>query len=394
MTTNKTIKNQAVIPSAALNRALSFASRGAGKEGIYEMMQVTTKNDSLTVHCFNGTMGVAVQTAVEDQGIGIEAVVNAQALVSQISNMSGAITLSQDTRRGLKIECDTVSVSLKGTQSGELPALEDDSFKEVCVISGEALINALQVSVSAETEAKRPELNAVWFDISANRLTTIAADGNQAALHTALVENGQPATFLLPLVFVHWMRNVPATSKVTIKENPNRIVVVAVDGNVTMTMATPKGPHQQFPALRGAFENVFAPGKGSRFTMDASAFYKAVCQIKALDAKFIALFSDKGNLCMRAKGESGKFHGVVGATNAEVSIFLLPKVVAGGVSLLDTPEVIYTGARAPLGVTEGALQFIFMPLAVAEEKEEETPSQENETEEQPIAVEIAQPVTA
>jgi hypothetical protein len=110
-------KNQALMPATALSRALSFVSRGAGRDGLYEMMQVDVKNGTLTVHCFNGTMGVSVQTVVEDQGAGIDAMVNAQAFVSLVSNMNGAVTMSQEARKGLKVECDSVSVSLKGTQS-------------------------------------------------------------------------------------------------------------------------------------------------------------------------------------------------------------------------------------------------------------------------------------
>lgn len=92
-------KNQAVIPSAALSRALNVVSRGAGKDGLYEMMQVDVKNGCLTVQCFNGMMGVSVQTAVEDQGSGIDAMINAQALVSLVSNMSGAVTIFQEVRK-------------------------------------------------------------------------------------------------------------------------------------------------------------------------------------------------------------------------------------------------------------------------------------------------------
>ena len=130
-------KNQAVIPAAALSRALNVVSRGAGKDGLYEMMQVDVKNSTLTVQCFNGIMGVSVQTAVEDQGSGMDAMINAQALVSLVSNMSGAVTISQETRKGLRVECESVSVTLKGTQAGTLPELEDGKAKDVCSMSGE-----------------------------------------------------------------------------------------------------------------------------------------------------------------------------------------------------------------------------------------------------------------
>ena len=117
-------KNQAVIPASALSRVLTVVSRGAGRDGLYEMVQVDVRDGTLTAQCFNGTMGVSVQTAVEDHGSGIGAMVNAQAFVSLASSMNCAATLTQEARKGLKVECDSVSVSLKGTQTGELPGLD------------------------------------------------------------------------------------------------------------------------------------------------------------------------------------------------------------------------------------------------------------------------------
>jgi DNA polymerase III sliding clamp (beta) subunit (PCNA family) len=251
-------KNQAVIPATALSRALSTVSRGAGRDGLYEMLQVNVKNGTLTVKCFNGTMGVSVQTALEDQGSGIEAMVNAQAFVSLISNMKGPVTVTQEARKGLKVVCDSVSVSLKGTQAGDLPGLEEETAKEVCTMTGEALMNVLQVSVSAYPDDRNPILKGVLFDVAAERLITMAADGIQGSTCEATIERGAPTKFLLPLTFVHWMRNIPSGAKVTLKESKNRILVIAGDGNVTITMASPKGQHQNYPTLQSIFDSLFA----------------------------------------------------------------------------------------------------------------------------------------
>lgn len=282
-------------------------------------------------------------------------------------------------------------MSLKGTQAGTLPELEDGKAKDVCSMSGEALIGALQVAVSAHTDDKSPVLNGVLFEVFAERLTTMAADGIQGAMCEAIIENGEPTKFLLPLAFVHWMRNISAGAKVTIKESKNRIMVVAVDGNNTITMASPKGQHQNYPALQTIFNGVFAEDKGVRFSMQASAFYGAARHVKALDAQSVYLFTENGNLCASAKGDLGKFRSVVGSTNEELSIHPNPNVISNRVSLLEAPEVIYNGPKAPLGVVEGALRFVFMPLVVPDEKETET---ESGSEADPIAVEVAEPVPA
>lgn len=382
------IKIQAVIPSAALSRALNIVSRGAGRDGLYEMMQVDIQNGSLTVQCFNGAMGVSVQTAVEDQGSGINAMINAQAFVSLVSNMSGAVTIGQDARKGLKVECESVSVTLKGTQVGTLPELEDSTARQVCSLSGENLIKILQVAVSAHNDPVNP-LSSVLFDISSERMTTMAADGTQGAMSEAIIEKGEPTRFLLPLAFVHWMRNIPSGSIVTLKESQNRILLVAVDGNNTIMMSTPKGQHQQYPNLRAIFDNVFANSNSMRFALEATAFYKAARQVKALGATSVHLFTENGNLCTSARGDVGKFRSIVGASSTEVSIHLNPNVISNGISLLETPEVIYSGSKAPLGVMEGALRFVFMPLIVADDKETEA-----ESEPEAIAVDVTEPVLA
>ncbi len=383
-------KNQAVIPATALSRALSTVSRGAGREGLYEMVQVDIRNGVLTVKWFNGTMGISVQAPAEDQGSGIEAMVNAQAFVSLVSNMNGAVTVLQEARKGLKVECESVSVSLKGTQAGDLPELEEETAKEVCTMTGEAMIHALQVSVSAYPVDRNPILNGVLCGVSAERLITVAADGIQGSTCETIREHGEPTSCLLPLTFVHWMRNIPSGARVTIKESKNRILVIAGDGNVTITMALPKGQHQNYPALGSIFNTVFAEDKGVRFSLEASAFYGAARHVKALGGQSVHLFSENGNLCASAKGDLGKFRSVVGSTNQEVSIHLNPSVIANSVSLLEAPEMIYNGSKAPLGAVEGALRFIFMPLIIPDDRDREQDGSESA----PVPVEVAEPVAA
>ena len=206
----------------------------------------------------------------------------------------------------------------------------------------------------------------------------------------AIIERAEPTRFLLPLTFVHWMRNIPSGANVTIRESKNRIHVTAVDGSLTITMASPKGQHQNYPALQTIFETIFTGDKGIRFSMEASAFYGAARHVKALGGQSVHLFSENGNLCASARGDLGKFRSVVGSTNAEVSIHLNPGVISSSVALLDTPEMIYNGSKAPLGAMEGALRFIFMPLIVPDTTEAEM----EESEAEAVAVEIAEPVPA
>ena len=108
--------NKGTLPSTALSRALNVVGRASGKiDPSYEMVQLEVKNGKLTGRCFNGTMGILASIPVADQGSGFDAIVNAQAFASLAGSMNGPITLTPEGRKGLKVECGSVSVTLNST---------------------------------------------------------------------------------------------------------------------------------------------------------------------------------------------------------------------------------------------------------------------------------------
>jgi hypothetical protein len=117
------ISNKGILHSTALGRALNAVGRASGRIDLsYEMVQMEVKNGRLTMRCFNGTMGILASIPVEDLGNGFEAIVSAQAIASLVGSMNGPVTLTPEGRKGLKVECGSVSVTLKGT-SKALPEL-------------------------------------------------------------------------------------------------------------------------------------------------------------------------------------------------------------------------------------------------------------------------------
>src|SRR5262249_47291202 len=143
---------------------------------------------------------------------------------------------------------------------------------------------------------------------------------------------GEPTTFLLPLPFVSWMRTIPAKAAVTILESPNRIVVTAVEDNSTISMTTPKGEHQKFPALSSIFDGIFN-SSGVSFSVEAAALHHAARQVKALGGDTIALYTNGNNLCLRAKTDMAGYDNTIGTVNGEINIYLASGFVADGMSL-------------------------------------------------------------
>lgn len=374
------ISNKGILPSAALSRALNMVGRGSGKiDAAYEMVQLEIKSGKLSVRCFNGTMGILASVPVEDQGNGFDATVNAQAFASLVSSMNGPITLAPDGRKGLRVECGSVSVTLKGSTK-TLPEFSDPQGKQVLKLLGHDLLELLQVGSSAATD---PMLvfSSVLLDISASETSSWATDSFRAATCVKPI-GGDPTSFLLPLAFVSWMRTIPAKATVTISESPNRIVVTSVDERNTISMTTPKGERQKFPALSSIFDTVFNTS-GTLFSVEAAVLNQAARQVKALGGDTIGLYSEGNHLCLRAKTDTAGYNNTLGAINGEINIFLGSGFVADGMALFETPELLFTGTKSPLAVKEGCLRVLFMPKNVAEVvlKDEDA--------EQPVSAEAA-----
>ena len=261
------ISNKGILPSAALSRALNIVGRATGKsDPSYEMVQVDVKDGKLTIRCFNGTMGILASIPVEDQGNGFDAIVNAQAFASLVGSMNGPVTLIPEGRKGLKVECGSVSATLSGTTK-VLPEFSDPQATQVLKLSGQDLLELLRVGNSAATD---PMLvfSSVLLDISSSETSSWATDSFRAGT-CVLPLGGEPTSFLLPVIFVSWMRTIPTKASVTISESPNRIVVTAVEDNSTISMTTPKGEHQKFPALSSIFDSMFG-SSGVLFSIEAS----------------------------------------------------------------------------------------------------------------------------
>jgi DNA polymerase III sliding clamp (beta) subunit (PCNA family) len=383
---------QATVSSTALNRLLHAASRAGSRSApIYEMVQLAVRKGTLYAKCFNGAMGISAQTSVENQGAGFEALVNVQTLASLVSAMNGPIELIPEPNKGLRIECGTANAKLTGLEDA-LPQIDDPKAKSICTLSGEALSSVLRVSACAAGDTAL-HLNGVFVDVSASKITTWTADGVRAAACETAIEGGTPARFLLPLAFVSWLQLFATKATVVLKESGSRIIVTARDGeNGMLTMSSPKGEHQNFPHanLETIFDKTFSNEEAVRVMVDANLVNLAVRQVKAFGSPHFSLHTEGNNLCvMSAATSMGQYHNVVGNAGETLSIYLHPHIT-DGLALLETPEVVFTGARGPLGLQEGLLRMVFMPMIV-EEPISRAEAEPEETE-APIAVEV--PVAA
>jgi hypothetical protein len=114
----------------------------------------------------------------------------------------------------------------------------------------------------------------------------------------------------------------------------------------------------------------------------------AARQVKALGGDTIALYTDGSNLCMRAKTDTAGYKNTLGTVHGEINIFLASGFVADGMSLFETPELLFTGTKSPLAAKEGNLRVLFMPKNVDEKvAAAEEPEQPGTTEPESVAVE-------
>ena len=78
----------------------------------------------------------------------------------------------------------------------------------------------------------------------------------------------------------------------------------------------------------------------------------------------MALYTEGNNLCLRAKTDTAGYKNTLGSINGEVNIYLASGFVADGMSLFETPELLFIGTKSPLAVREGNLRVLFMPKNV------------------------------
>ena len=379
-----TKSNNSAVPSASLAKALGTVVRASGKDP-YQMVHIQSENGRLSVRCFNGLMGILAVIAAEDKGNAFDATIDAQAFASLVSSMNGAITLSPSGRNGLQVQSGSVDVTLKGIHK-TLPEFEDEGAKKVLTINGQDLLDLFRVGSCAATDVTLAYA-AVLMDISSGETSSWATDSFRAATCVKAV-GGETANILLPLTLVNWMRSISPRAVVTVKSSENRVTFEADDGGNIIKITSPINEASKYPALSRIFDAMFATN-GIKFTLDAGTMGKAARQAKTLGADTVALHTDNGNLCLRAKSQTASYNNTIGRVDGEIAIFLDPQFLGEGMGLfVDSPEVLYLDTKKPLCAREGDLRILFMPKNPPVEKKVEEAQPLEAT---PVAVSVDQP---
>ncbi len=355
--------NYSSVPSASLAKALSTVVRASGKDP-YQMVHVQAENGKLSVRCFNGLMGILAIIAAEDKGNAFDATIDAQAFASQ----SGS-----------------VDVTLKGINK-TLAEFEDKDSKKVLTVNGQDLLDLLRVGSCAASDVILAYA-AVLVNVSSGETSSWATDSFRAATCVKAI-GGETANILLPLTVVNWMRAISPRAIVTIKSSEKRVTFEADDSGNVVKITSPVNDASKYPALSKVFDAMFA-ASGVKFTLDAATMSKAARQAKTLGADTVALHTDNGNICLRAKSQTASYTNTISKIDGEIAIFLDPQFLGEGMGLFaDSPEVLFLDTKKPLCAKEGDLRILFMPKnPPAEKKVEEAEA----VEATPVAVEVSQP---
>ena len=376
--------NYSSVPSASLAKALSTVVRASGKDP-YQMVHVQAENGKLSVRCFNGLMGILAIIAAEDKGNAFDATIDAQAFASLVSSMNGAVTLSPSGKNGLQVQSGSVDVTLKGINK-TLPEFEDKDTKKVLTINGQDLLDLLRVGSCAATDVILAYA-AVLVNVTSGETSSWATDSFRAATCVKAI-GGETANILLPLTVVNWMRAISPRATVTVKSSEKRVTFEADDSGNVVKITSPVNDASKYPALSKVFDAMFA-ASGVKFTLDAGTMSKAARQAKTLGADTVALHTENGNICLRAKSQTASYTNTISKVGGEIAIFLDPQFLSEGMGLFtDSPEVLFLDTKKPLCAKEGDLRILFMPKnPPAEKKAEEAEA----VEAAPVAVEVSQP---
>ena len=376
--------NYSSVPSASLAKALSTVVRASGKDP-YQMVHVQAENGKLSVRCFNGLMGILAIIAAEDKGNAFDATIDAQAFASLVGSMNGAVTLSPSGKNGLQVQSGSVDVTLKGINK-TLAEFEDKDSKKVLTVNGQDLLDLLRVGSCAASDVILAYA-AVLVNVSSGETSSWATDSFRAATCVKAI-GGETANILLPLTVVNWMRAISPRAIVTIKSSEKRVTFEADDSGNVVKITSPVNDASKYPALSKVFDAMFA-ASGVKFTLDAGTMSKAARQAKTLGADTVALHTENGNICLRAKSQTASYTNTISKIDGEIAIFLDPQFLGEGMGLFaDSPEVLFLDTKKPLCAKEGDLRILFMPKnPPAEKKVEEAEA----VEATPVAVEVSQP---
>ena len=376
--------NYSSVPSASLAKALSTVVRASGKDP-YQMVHVQAENGKLSVRCFNGLMGILAIIAAEDKGNAFDATIDAQAFASLVGSMNGAVTLSPSGKNGLQVQSGSVDVTLKGINK-TLAEFEDKDSKKVLTVNGQDLLDLLRVGSCAASDVILAYA-AVLVNVSSGETSSWATDSFRAATCVKAI-GGETANILLPLTVVNWMRAISPRAIVTIKSSEKRVTFEADDSGNVVKITSPVNDASKYPALSKVFDAMFA-ASGVKFTLDAATMSKAARQAKTLGADTVALHTENGNICLRAKSQTASYTNTISKVGGEIAIFLDPQFLSEGMGLFtDSPEVLFLDTKKPLCAKEGDLRILFMPKnPPAEKKAEEAEA----VEAAPVAVEVSQP---
>ena len=376
--------NYSSVPSASLAKALSTVVRASGKDP-YQMVHVQAENGKLSIRCFNGLMGILAIIAAEDKGNAFDATIDAQAFASLVGSMNGAVTLSPSGKNGLQVQSGSVDVTLKGINK-TLAEFEDKDSKKVLTINGQDLLDLLRVGSCAATDIALAYA-AVLVNVTSGETSSWATDSFRAATCVKAV-GGETANILLPLTLVNWMRSVSARATVTVKASEKRVTFEADDSGNMVKITSPVNDASKYPALSKIMDAMFA-ASGVKFTLDAGTMSKAARQAKTLGADTVALHTDSGNLCLRAKSQTASYNNTISKVEGEIAIFLDPQFLSEGMGLFaDSPEVLFLDTKKPLCAKEGDLRILFMPKNPPTEKKAE---EAEAVEAAPVAVNVDQP---
>ena len=375
--------NFSTVTSASLAKALSTVDRASAKDP-YQMVHVQAENGKLSVRCFNGLMGILAIIPAEDKGNAFDATIDAQAFASLVSSMSGAVTLSPSGKNGLQVQSGSVDVTLKGINKTRAE-FEDKDSKKVLTINGQDLLDLLRVGSCAASDITLAYA-AVLMNITSGETSSWATDSFRAATCVKAV-GGETANILLPLTLVNWMRAVSARATVTVKASEKRVTFEADDSGNVVKITSPVNDASKYPALSKIMDAMFA-ASGVKFTLDAGTMSKAARQAKTLGADTVALHTDSGNICLRAKSQTASYNNTISKVDGEIAIFLDPQFLGEGMGLFeDSPEMLFLDTKKPLCAKEGDLRILFMPKNPPTEKKAE---EAEAVEAAPVAVNVEQ----
>ena len=369
------------IERQALAILMSTVSKFAGRTPPYDLVDLHFEKGRLFASCFNGEAGIKAIVAAEADAENAPTAtfgVNVGLLASLVAAVDGDIKIGIKDDK-VEMKSGKASSKLNAVLTASLPAIETKDMQTIAVLSGEALLTALNAIEFASNDITRPTLCAllITLDQESGQVHGWTSDSYSAA-HTVAKANEVKES--CSLLIYNGGRFVTNLISMVAKEDQVQIIANPDKSRVTFGIREAKARRAMLittPTMENAFpldaikQMMSARAEKISATLDSKALSVCAKQVEIMGTNTAHLFTKGGEIHIesaRAKDDVGVIRNVLKTGNLQGEFDLNLNVAYLGkvASVVGENPASYSCSEAtkPVFFSAASFEAVLMPILV------------------------------